>query len=155
MHAFSFTPKSEAEIHAIQNRGLLPDGIYPFIVREVKQEVSKSNNNMLKVVISVTGQNNDRRNVVDYLLATDEMMFKLRHFCETVGLEKEYESGSFMPNQFINRGGFAKIGTKKGNAKDDGSGFYPDKNTVKDYVKLADVKKTLDGNAAFNDDINF
>lgn len=157
MQSFSFSPKSDAEIHAIQNRGLLADGIYAFTVKEVKQEVSKSNNAMLKVRIGVLESDGSERNIVDYLLATDQMIYKLKHFCDAIGFEAEYAKGAFDVTKAVNRSGQVKIGVQKGNAKEDGSGFYPDKNSVKDYVKAAEQvqKKAVENDPTLNDDINF
>jgi hypothetical protein len=132
---FLFNPLSDDQINAIQNRTLLADGIYPFVVKNVEQQVSKSSIAMLKVKLVVVAAENDMRVIFDYLLATEQMMFKLKHFCESIGIADKYEKGSFEPSDCIERSGKVKIGVQKGAAKDDGSGFYPDKNSVKDYVK--------------------
>lgn len=154
--SFSFNPLSDEQINAIQNRGLLADGVYPFCVKSIEQRHSKSGNPMLQVRIGVLANADDERNIFDYLLATEQMMFKLKHFCESIGLEEKYAKGNFSPADCINRSGRVRIGVQKGGAKEDGSGFYPDKNSVKDYVKLDEkVAEIAKVDPDFNDDIKF
>ncbi len=153
---FAFSPKSDQEIDAIQNRGLLADGIYPFQVAEIISRTSKSNNPMLEVKLKVR-DGNDVRLITDYLLTSDTMIFKLKHFCEAIGLLPEYEKGQLDPKACLNRSGSVKIGTQKGNPKPDG-GFYPDKNNVKDYAKASashakPVAAVPAADAAMSDDV--
>lgn len=150
---FEFSPKTDAEIEAIKNQGLLTDGVYSFVVKEVEPGVSQSNNQMLKVKLGVLDNAGNERNLIDYLVATDKMIFKLKHFCESIGIEDKYSQGKFSPSDCINRCGRAKIGVQKGRMMPDGSGFYPDKNDIKDYVKVVDVTPKAD--LPFNDDIKF
>ena len=152
---FLFNPLNDDQINAIQNRTLLADGIYPFVVKSVEEQVSKSSILMLKVKLLVVAAENDVRVIFDYLLATEQMMFKLKHFCESIGIADKYEKGSFEPSDCIERSGKVKIGIQKGAAKDDGSGFYPDKNSVKDYVKSNDTGTKAKAPNEFNDDILF
>lgn len=153
--SFAFSPKTDAEINAIQNRALLPDGIYPFIVKDFEQKMSKSGNEMLQIRIGILDTDSSERNITDYLVATDQMMYKLKHFCDTIGFEKEYEKGLFEPAKCVGRSGKAIIGIQKGSAKQDGSGFYPDKNCIKDYVKGDEKKVDSKIDPDLNDDINF
>lgn len=153
--SFSFSPKSDSEIEAIQNRALLPDGMYPFVVKEYEQKISKSGNEMLQVRLAIMDKDGSQRNLTDYLVATDQMMFKLKHFCETIGFEKEYEKGNFEPSKCIGRSGKALIGIQKGSAKQDGTGSYPDKNSIKDYVKSEEKKSKVAIDPDLNDDIKF
>lgn len=153
---FLFNPLSDDQINAFQNRALLPDGIYPFVVKAVEPQVSKSSIPMLKVKIVVVASDTDFRTIFDYLLTTEQMMFKLKHFCEAIGIEDKYNKGGFEPSDCIERSGKVKIGIQKGAAKDDGSGFYPDKNTVKDYMKSEEVNSPkTKASDEFNDDILF
>lgn len=152
--SFAFNPKTDAEIDAIQNRALLPDGIYPFTVKDFEQKISKSGNEMLQVRLGVIDKDGSERNIIDYLVATDQMMFKLKHFCDTIGFEKEYAKGQFEPSKCVGRSGKATIGIQKGGAKMDGSGYYADKNNIKDYVK-SDEKQKLPADVDLNDDITF
>ncbi len=131
---FSFSPKTDAEIKALQNEGLLPEGVYRFTVKGVEQTVSKTDNSMLKLRLAVYEEKGSSRTIVDYLVATDKMMFKLKHFCEAIGLEDKYAKGTFNPQDCVDRQGLALVSIQKGSAKPDGTGNYPDKNQIKDYV---------------------
>lgn len=153
---FSFNPLSDEQIHAVQNRGLLEEGIYSFTVKAMEAQQSKSGNPMLKVRIGVLASEGDERNIIDYLLSSEQMMFKLKHFCESIGLEDNYLKGNLSPSDCINRSGKVRIGVQKGGAKEDGSGFFPDKNSVKDYVKVeAKAAPVVDDKPPFDDDIKF
>jgi hypothetical protein len=149
MRSFQFTPKTDAELEALKNSHLLADGIYNFTVREVEQKISQTGNPMLKVTLGVTDSDNIRT-IVDYLVSTEKMMFKLKHFCEALGLEKEYLAGSFDPDQCLDLTGSVHVSVQKGNLRPDGTGFYPDKNIARDYLKP--IKSVT---AEFNDDIKF
>lgn len=151
---FAFVPKTDSEINDIQNRGLLKDGVYPFIVKDIKATFSqKSGNEMLEVRLGIMDEQGHERNLRDYLMATETMIFKLKHFCETLGLEEDYAKGNINPFVCVGRSGKVIVATQKGQAKDDGTGYYPDKNSVRDYVKQEVLQKVE--KAPFDDDIKF
>jgi hypothetical protein len=153
---FSFNPLTDEQISAVQNRDLLQEGVYPFIVKSMEQQHSKSGNEMLKVRLAVMDPKGDERHIFDYLLATDQMMFKLKHFCESIGLAAKYAEGKFYPGDCIGLSGKVRIGIQKGMPKVDGSGAFPDKNSVKDYIKAEEVVvKPAVAASSFDDDINF
>lgn len=154
--SFSFIPKNDEEINAIQNIALLEQGIYSFVVKQIEQQISKANNSMLEIRIGVIDKDGGERNITDYLLATPQMIYKLKHFCEAIGMEDKYSEGSFEPTDFINRSGKVKIGIEKGAPKKDGSGFYRDKNNVIDYIKAEVKSKNVEKiEDDFDDDIKF
>jgi hypothetical protein len=152
--SFSFVPKTDAEIEALQNQGLLTEGTYPFQVKAIDQLISKSGNSMLKVKLSVLEKDGSARIIFDYLVAMDTMMFKIKHFCESIGLADQYSKGMFDPQECIDRSGMAILGIQKGNAKPDGTGNYADKNSIKDYVKSDKLQKAAD-DKMLNEDIPF
>jgi hypothetical protein len=151
--SFNFKPMSDQEIDAYLNRELLKEDVYPFMVKGVEQKISNSGNPMLKIHLGVMHEG-EERNIIDYLVATDQMMFKIKHFCEAIGVEDLYNSGTISPDACLKRSGKAKIGIQKGGPKENG-GFYPDKNSVKDYIKceVSQIKKP--DQDEFNDDIKF
>lgn len=153
--SFSFRPKNDAEIAELQNVGLLKDGLYPFIVKGIEEQLSKTGNPMLKVRFEIHEEDGSRRSIFDYLVATDLMMFKLKHFCESVGLNEQYEKGNLNLNDCLDRSGNCFIGTQKGTSKPDGSGMYPDKNVIKDFMNKKSVPPKAKGELPFNDDIKF
>lgn len=138
MCMFAFDSKTDEQIQEIQNRALLPEGIYPFTVKAYKPGKSKAQNDMLELLVSVVDKDGSKRNIKDFLVNSDQMIFKIKHFCESIGFEKEYTSGKFDPEKCLNRSGRAVVGIQKGSAKPDGSGFYPDKNNIRDYMKADD-----------------
>jgi hypothetical protein len=81
------------------------------------------------------------------------MIFKIKHFCEAIGLEEDYTNGALNLQKMIGRSGQLKLGIQKGKKKDDSDDFYPDKNNVKDYIKSE--QKTLANEAPLNQDVPF
>lgn len=154
---FTFTPKSEEEIANSKSNDLLPDGTYRFLVRDVNEKVSNAGNHMLEVSLSIYDVNKKEYNLKDYLIMTDKWSFKLRHFCEAVGLLAQYEKGSINITNCIMRRGFLELGIQKRKPKPDGSGNYPDRNYVKDYNKPDHIgqKKPVADNILIDDDIPF
>ncbi len=61
------------------------------------------------------------------------MIYKIKHFCDTVGLDNEYKAGNFDVMQCEGRKGKAHIIIQAGKPNPKG-GMYQDKNAVKDYV---------------------
>lgn len=155
MQVFSFVPKTDAEITELQNRDLLPDGIYSFIVRNATLGVSKANNSMFIVQLAIVHETGSVRIIKDFLIANEEMIFKLKHFCEAIGLEEDYRNGALILEKMNGRSGQLKLGIQKGKQKEDKSGFYPDKNNVKDYIKGTVEQKTLANEAPLNQDVPF
>lgn len=147
---FSFQALSDEEINAVQNEGLLNDGNYPFIVQNIEQTVSSAGNPMLKVLLRINSDNGDRV-ISDYLLTTTKMIFKLKHFCDSIGFDNEYKEGKIETSHLIGKVGLCKIGIEKGKPKPDMTGFFRDKNKVVDYMP----RLSNPNDVAFNDDIKF
>ncbi len=138
-----FTPKTNEELSSI---GLIKDGVYNFDVLEASDETSKSGNDMIKIKLGLWDERGVMRVIYDYLL--EAMPHKLIHFCEsTVGIDK-YKSGELTAEDCVNKSGKVHITIEKGKEKPEG-GLYPDRNSVKDYVK---EDKTNDH---LNDEIPF
>jgi hypothetical protein len=135
------TPKKESDLSTgFKN---LPDGEYPFTVMESAIAISKSAKNagkeMVKLKLNVHGDGFDKH-VYDYF-ADWFSEWKLKHFCDTAGLAKEYESGEIDPsnNAYQGRTGFVSIVTETN--KETGE----ERNAVRDYVveSAEPVKKKL------------
>ena len=135
-----FKPKTEEEVKMAQ---LAPEGEYDFDVLGAEDAVSKkSGASMIKVKIGLYRDDGTIRNhVFDYLLPTLEA--KLRHFCDTVGLLSDYESGTLTAAACKGRSGRARIGVDNKDAN------FPPKNVVKDYVLRK--AKPLNNDPAVND----
>lgn len=120
--------KREEELSRFE---LLPDGVFPFTVLESDEIASKSEKNrgkmMFAVKLNVHGPKGDHH-CYDYF--SDWFSeWKLRHFADTTGQIKAYESGELngSAGAFNGRTGFVKIKTEE-------AGKYPAKNVVDDYV---------------------
>lgn len=120
-----FQPKSEEEL---KKTILLPDGEYDFDVTGAEEAVSKtSGKEMIKLTLKVYALDGNTTPVYDYLLSSLE--YKIKHFCDTAGLQTEYQMGILTADMCLNRCGKVKLGIQK-----DKTGQYEDKNVVKDYV---------------------
>lgn len=135
--SLSFKPVSEAEA-----MGLLPEGVYDFQVKSAEDCVSKKGNPMIKLGLTIWDKEGRERQVTDYLMAA--MMFKLKHFCDAVGLEEKYKAGSFAALDCLNKSGKCKL-------KIEESDGYQPKNSVKDYLKSQEAVKAKN-EAEFLDD---
>lgn len=141
-YSFSYTPMTEQEINEMREFPLLEKGIYNFQV--IKSELKMSNtgkyhnpakecNPMISLQLLVWGNDGKEYTVFDNLIAKSTMEWKTRHFCECVGLIKEYDSKTFNETLCEGRSGKVAITIQKGTERPDGS-FYKDKNSVENYV---------------------
>ena len=129
--ALKINPKREEELSkgGFEN---LPPGEYPFTVMESGIAQSKSQKNlgreMCAVKIVVHGKDFDKH-IYDYF-ADWFSEWKLKHFCEVVGLAKDYANGIVEPDDdgWRDRQGFVKIKVTPAN------GNYEAKNEVVDYL---------------------
>ena len=122
-----FTPKTEAELKESE---LLPEGEYQFEILTAEDTQSKSTgNDMLKLSLRIfeNGGENSQR-VFDYLVSIDSMIWKIRHFAESIGMLPEYESGEMLAETLPGRTGKCKIIIQPA------SGQWDAKNAVKDYL---------------------
>lgn len=127
-----FKAKTEKEINEENN---IPNGDYPFEVLNAINDKSKKGNDMIVLTLRVfVGESS--RQIMDYLL--ESMPGKLFHFCSYTGLATQYNAGTLTAEDCLGKSGFCTIGTQKGKMKDDGSGeYWPDRSTVKDYIRNA------------------
>lgn len=119
-----FQPKKDEELGAY---GVLPAGTYDFVVSKAIDKVSKAGNEMIELELVVSSTEGAKSKVYDYLL--EALSWKLKHFCASVGLLKQYEAGILTAERCKDLKGVCEITLQK-----DESGIYHDKNVVKDYV---------------------
>lgn len=119
------TPKTEEEI---ANSLLLPEAIYDFEVQTAIEKPSKNGNDMIEVRLNIYQEGEKVACITDYLL--EAMAFKLRHFCDTTGTLADYNEGNLQSDRMVGLSGKVLLIIKK-----DAAGQYPDKNSVKDYIK--------------------
>ncbi len=130
---FYYEPLTEQECTKERGYPLLDDGVYDFEVMTANYRTSSTGNPMIELKLKVWDQAGKEYFVFDYLVATSKMMWKTKHFCDSVGLSKEYETKKFSENLCPGKSGKVSIIFQSGKQKPDGT-YYRDKNGVEDYV---------------------
>lgn len=150
--SYSFKPMTEEEIDSFD---LIPVGQYDFMVTKSTRKISKANNPMAELQLTIWDNAGKTHTVFDYLVFSNAKlsMRKIRHFCYAVGLHKEYEAGE-VPEELVGLQGKVEIGIKDEQPNQNG-GFYPKKNIVVDYTKSDGTPKALPKNDDMNDEIPF
>lgn len=141
----------------IQSMNLVDDGEYDFEVVSATEKMSKAGNNQIEINIKIWDNKGVQRSLRDYLVATENMAYKVKHFCESTGLE--YGKGNMDTFQLIGRSGKCIVIKQQGQEKPMG-GRYPDKSVIKDYIKIGEGSSTVSSPKpvtapAFNDDLPF
>lgn len=155
---FEFPVLTDEEIESL---GFLEEGIYEFVIEKAEPGISKAGNKKIDLTLKVIDRGNHRF-VFDCLVATENMAYKIKHLCESVGLSAAYEAGKLCPDVLIGRNGMLELYHQKGNVKPDGT-KYKDKMAVRDYLSekgdarhKSPVNKPIDNNQpVLNDDIPF
>jgi hypothetical protein len=111
---------------------LLEPGIYQFEVKKAQMKTSQSGNPMVALELNVWG-GTEYFTVFDYLVGTEGMSWKIRHFADSVKLDKEYEADNMLPTMMIGRSGLVDVGQQEAKPNPKG-GMYAPKNVVVDYV---------------------
>lgn len=110
-------------------------GDYDFEVHDAADDRSKSGNDMVKLTLHVFNAEGNKRTVFDYLLQDEKAQWKVRHFCEAIGILAEYEAGDLDPFDMVGKQGQLKLRVKAA------QGDYPANNAVQDYIpKNGEVK---------------
>jgi hypothetical protein len=122
----NFKPTSEEAIEKERFKPLEP-GVYDFECVEVKDGESKAGNPQFTVKLKVFGAN-ETRFIYDYLQPEGKIAYKLKHFCDSVGIADKYKSGALFEIDLLHKSGKVELKIQPGNAE------YPNpKNTVVDY----------------------
>jgi hypothetical protein len=143
--SYDFTPMTDEEINCFH---IIEEGIYDFEVIKCTRKISKSGNAMAEIQINIWDKNGKTSLIYDYLVFSTVPLNikKVKHFCDTVGLQDAYKKGS-LPEDLERLSGEVLIGIKEEQPKGDGT-FYPKKNFVVDYIgkdkkELEDKKEVL------------
>jgi hypothetical protein len=151
---FNFTPLNDDELESI---GLVPDGIYDFVVTKSTRKVSKAGNDMAELVLDYWDHQGRVHPIYDYLVFSEAPLSirKLCHFCRAVGWEHHYKAGS-LPDDFGGLSGKIEISTQEARQNPNG-GTYPKKNVVVDYHAKSPVDATtnIGSEQGMEDDIPF
>src|SRR5690348_12657084 len=100
--SFNYTPKSEKELI---EQTLLEPGEASFEVLEASGSTSKNGNPQIQLMLQVKDSKGKIKNIFDYLIATEQWDFKIRHFCYSCGLGDAYEDGKFGPGLCVGKKG--------------------------------------------------
>lgn len=132
-----FTPVSEEQAQTVN---LFPKGLYDAVVKSALEKTSKSSGNpMFEVELTVYGQDGKERSVRDYLVCTDGGQAKLQRFCKAAGQWDAYMAGELCGDTFTDASLRVKLGI------DEGTGEFPPKNKVVDYLPKAPAAAPLPG----------
>jgi hypothetical protein len=124
---------------------LLKPGLAIFLIKSAKETISKSGNNMFNLRLEVCDSDNNCLTVFDHLVDTQGMAWKIKHFCESVGIKYGDELVGFM---LEGRRGKCIVETQKA------SGSYPEKTVIADYLSEENAKQ-YNPEDKFNDNIPF
>lgn len=144
MADLEFTPKTEKEVS-----GLLEEGPGSFEVIKSIKKISETGNSYIALTLKCWDKNGMQGLIFDNLSNSEHpfVQRKNRHFCYTVGLNKEYEEGAINAVMCDNKVGNLLIGIQK-----DKKGDKPDKNCVSDYIFIEKNDKNY---APIDDQIPF
>jgi len=87
----------------------IADGDYPFVVIGAEDRVSKNGNEMIAVELECTVSDNRKITVYDYLTFTDAALFKIKQFCDAVGLTDNWASGQLEAADCVGQEGTVRL----------------------------------------------
>lgn len=121
---------------------LMKEGIYEAVITASQDTTSASSGNpMMDMTVTCYDEAGKPHDIRDFLVLTKQMMWKVVHFAESAGIQKEYADGKLCSQVAINKTVKVKITVETGSeipqdklkGKPLGS-KYPDKNKVEDYL---------------------
>lgn len=145
-----FNPMSQEDI---QKLGMIDPGIYDFEVVSAQEEKSKSSGmQQIKLTLLVFDIQGKEHTLFDYLTQHPQMQFKVRHFCEAVGIVDRYNAGDLADQDCMNKCGKLEVVIQKGKPKKEG-GYYADKASVKDYIPIDENSVEVVSKKSFDDEM--
>lgn len=127
-----YQPVTEKEFN---ERMLLPAGEYAFEVLNATEGVSKSSGaDMITLELLVHATDGGSRKVKSYLVGSEKGRFQVRAFCVSAGILAKYDAGTFGAEDCLGKSGWLRLRVEAGKAKEDGSGNWPDKNSVAGFI---------------------
>jgi hypothetical protein len=138
---FQYDVMSEQEAMA-ERFQLMKEGIYEAVITASQDTTSASSGNpMMDMTVTCYDEAGKPHDIRDFLVFTKQMMWKVVHFAESAGIQKEYAEGKLCSQVAINKTVKVKITVETGSeipqdklkGKPLGS-KYPDKNKVEDYL---------------------
>lgn len=122
---------------AFKERKIISEGDYDFQVSMAVEKISKSGNEMIELILDVYDQDGNKYKVWDYLVSTPKALFKIKNFCEAVGLGDKFKSNELTADECVDMHGRCHVGVRPA------TGEYKESNNVDYYIeskaKLAPV----------------
>lgn len=151
--SFTFTPLTDEQIEAIS---MVEPGEYDFTVLYSQRKISRAGNPMCQLQLQIWDREGCSRLINDYLVFSSVPLNikKVSHFCKSVGLDEQYDKGNIQED-LSGLNGKCVIGIDEEEPNPNG-GFYPKKNSVRDYLKcIKKEEKQAVIDEKFNDDVPF
>lgn len=108
----------------------LQEGEAKYLVINSEECVSKSGNEMLKIKLKITQENNGSSHIYDYLVSADNCVWKISSFCKSSSNEGIYKEGSLTPEKIKGWEGLCIL--KKETSED-----YGDQIKISHYIEEA------------------
>jgi hypothetical protein len=111
-------------------------GTYHFIVTDAMEGISKKGDDYIKVELKVAVADRETRmKINDWLISSPALLYKIKQFAISVGLEDQFNSGTMNASDCVGKEGFAHFDFGKPN--DSGRRFLE----VKNYVLPTDEQR--------------
>lgn len=137
------TPISDNAAHTQANAfRCWPRGLYDFEVLTAIDKVSGAGNDMVELELRVYNTEGKERTVKDWLVSSEGMAYKLRHFASATGMLPQYERGELKSSEMPGKTGRCQLGIEAGKQVPGTNDKYPDKNKVQDYAPTVAGGKT-------------
>lgn len=121
-------------------------GDYTFYVTSAEDKVSTNGNDMIKLKLEVTIPGRDKSiSVYDNLVASDAALFKIKQFCDAVGLV--FEDNELTARNCLSKSGYARFAL--GMPKQDGNRYLE----VKEYYPANQKSSTTPQSEAVDNEV--
>lgn len=136
---FTYQPLTEEQIQLLN---LWPEGDYKFQTIRAIEKVSQTGAPMIEIHQKIWNEKGEERVIYDYFLNTPNWIFKLKHYCDTTGLDSEYKNGTFNASLCQDKEGWLRLIIQPESVGKDGK-RYSAKNSVKDYINIVPLEQVI------------
>lgn len=117
---------------ATEPNPLFQRGTYDAVVKRAVEKVSAAGNDMIEVILTCYAPDGTETDVFDYLVFSPGMLYKVRHFCESAGID--FDKGELAAEECVEQNVRVQLKIEKQEG-------YRDKNSVDDYVGKSAMKR--------------
>ena len=142
-----------------ERSSLLSEGTGNFEVISAEEKTSSAGNDMLKLILKVWDKDGNVAQVFDYLVGHKQMLWKIKHFCESIGKPQLYSESSpvIKANELLGLSGDCSIETQSKRTVNGKT--YDARSVIEDYIpaeeKASKKEDPAKQAAIFDDDIPF